>query len=102
MSLSFGFSSSSLWFVYILSKCNSRWTDAHEHLQVTIFQWAQPWYPAGKTSVVSKLNIPGKIGWITMEVPGFLTLLYCMYTIPKENGLAGLPWENKAMGGLFV
>jgi 3-oxo-5-alpha-steroid 4-dehydrogenase 1 len=37
-----------------------------------------------------------------MEVPGFLTLLYIMNTLPAQVGLSALPWENKAMGGLFV
>jgi len=37
-----------------------------------------------------------------MEAPGFLTLLYIMNTLPAEQGLASLPWENKAMGSLFV
>ena len=70
-------------------------------------QWAQlagyapAWYGAGKTSAVSKLNIPGKIAWITMEVPGFVTLLYVMNSLPA-NGISSLPWENKAMAGLFV
>lgn len=65
-------------------------------------QWSISWYGAGKTSQKSALNIPGKIAWITMEVPGFLTLLYVMNTLPGQVGLASLPWENKAMGALFV
>jgi len=69
--------------------------------QVTIFQWGLTFYPAGKTSINSRFNIPGKIAWITMEVPGFLTLLYVMNTLPA-GGWAALPWENKAMGSLFV
>ena len=56
----------------------------------------------GKTSTQSRFNIPGKIAWLTMEVPGFLIVLYIMYTLPSQLGLLGLPWENKAMGGLFV
>ncbi|CAG8955570.1 hypothetical protein HYFRA_00009524 [Hymenoscyphus fraxineus] len=69
---------------------------------ITIFQWTSTYYPAGKTSVESRLNIPGKIAWITMEVPGFLTLLYVMSTLPKELGIKELPWENIIMGSLFV
>lgn len=56
----------------------------------------------GKTSWESKFNLPGKIGWITMEAPGFITLLYIMYTLPTEIGISSLPWENKAMAGLFT
>lgn len=37
-----------------------------------------------------------------METPGPLTLLYVMYTLPGQLGLAELPWENKAMAGLYV
>ncbi|KAG9239584.1 steroid 5 alpha-reductase [Amylocarpus encephaloides] len=72
---------------------------------VTILQWFLTWYPAGKTSTNSRFNIPGRIAWITMEIPGVLVLSYIMYSLPSEIGLGGfsaLPWENKAMGGLFV
>lgn len=37
-----------------------------------------------------------------MEVPGFITLLYIMNTLPDKIGIEKLPWENWAMGGLFV
>jgi len=70
--------------------------------QVTIFQWVQPWYGAGKTSTNSRFNIPGKIAWITMETPGLLTLLYVMKTLPAQVGMAQIPWENKVMAGLYV
>jgi hypothetical protein len=58
----------------------------------------------GKTSNNSRFNIPGKIAWVTMEAPGFLTMLYVMSTLPAKLGIqeGGLPWENWAMGGLFV
>ncbi|KAB8300840.1 hypothetical protein EYC80_002768 [Monilinia laxa] len=69
---------------------------------VTIIQWIQPWYGAGKTSSDSRLNLPGKVAWITMELPGLLTMLYIMYTLPAEVGLRELPWENKLMAGLYV
>jgi 3-oxo-5-alpha-steroid 4-dehydrogenase 1 len=36
-----------------------------------------------------------------MEVPGFLTLLYIFNTLPAELGISALPWENKAMAGMF-
>ena len=56
----------------------------------------------GKSSVVSRFNIPGKIGWAMMESPGFLTLLYIMFTLPKENDVKSLPMVNWLMAGLFV
>ena len=58
----------------------------------------------GKTSVVSRLNLPGRIGWITMESPGFLTLLYVMNSLTKATGTTALalPWQNKLLAGLFV
>lgn len=56
----------------------------------------------GKTSVTSRLNLPGKLGWFTMEAPGFLLLIYLMLTLPEMNGIDNLPWENKIMATLFV
>lgn len=37
-----------------------------------------------------------------MEAPGFITVLYIMYTLPGLIGIGQLPWENWAMAGLFV
>ncbi|KAJ9138672.1 3-oxo-5-alpha-steroid 4-dehydrogenase 2 [Pleurostoma richardsiae] len=65
-------------------------------------QWLISWYGMGKTSVKSVLNLPGRIGWMTMECPGFLTLLYIMKTLPAEQGITDLPWQNKVLAGLFV
>lgn len=56
----------------------------------------------GKTSTESRFNIPGKIGWATMEAPGFITLLYIMFTLPAQNGIEKLPMANWIMAGLFV
>ncbi|KAI1005046.1 hypothetical protein K3495_g3171 [Podosphaera aphanis] len=69
---------------------------------VTTFQWLGVSYPAGKTSIISRLNLPGKFAWITMEIPGFVTVLYCMITIPRHLNLHDLPQENKIMAALFV
>jgi len=65
-------------------------------------QWFTAWYPMGKTSIESRFNIPGRIGWATMEAPGFLLLGYIMYSLPKEVGLSSLPVSNWAMFGMFV
>ena len=56
----------------------------------------------GKTSTASTLNIPGKIGWATMEAPGFITLLYIVYSLPKQEGIEKLPFMNYTMAGLYV
>ena len=56
----------------------------------------------GKTSVVSRFNIPGRLAWLTMELPGPLIFLYIMYTLPAEQGIKQLPWENKVMAGIYV
>ncbi|KAI9829073.1 MAG: hypothetical protein M1832_000096 [Thelocarpon impressellum] len=69
---------------------------------VTLIQWLTDYYPQGKTSVTSRFNIPGKIGWATMEAPGFITLLYIMFTLPGELNLSGLPRENWVMAGMFT
>lgn len=65
-------------------------------------QWMISWYGMGKTSVTSRLNLPGRIGWLAMECPGFLTLLYIMNTLPRQVGITDLPWQNKVLAGLFV
>ncbi|KAL3959549.1 hypothetical protein ACCO45_004666 [Purpureocillium lilacinum] len=65
-------------------------------------QWLVRWYPMGKTSVASRLNLPGRVAWMTMEAPGFLTLLYLMSTMPERHGIDDLPWQNRVLGGLFV
>ncbi|KAH6896606.1 3-oxo-5-alpha-steroid 4-dehydrogenase-domain-containing protein [Thelonectria olida] len=65
-------------------------------------QWIIGWYGMGKTSVKSRLNLPGRIGWLTMECPGFLILLYLMKTLPIQHGIDDLPWQNKVLAGLFV
>jgi 3-oxo-5-alpha-steroid 4-dehydrogenase 1 len=56
----------------------------------------------GKTSIDSRFNIPGKWGWLTMEIPGSLILLYTVFTLPNELGLSSLPWGNWAMVCMFV
>ncbi|KAK3304138.1 3-oxo-5-alpha-steroid 4-dehydrogenase-domain-containing protein [Chaetomium strumarium] len=71
-------------------------------------QWLIPWYGMGKTSVTSRLNLPGRVGWLAMECPGFLTLLYTLRTLPSQTlphhllATDGLPWQNKVLAGLFV
>jgi len=56
----------------------------------------------GKTSIESRLNIPGKIAFVTMEAPGFITLLYIMFTLPHINGMKEVPTGNWLMAVLFV
>ncbi|KAI4105327.1 MAG: hypothetical protein L6R37_002777 [Teloschistes peruensis] len=60
------------------------------------------WYPQGKTSVQSRFNIPGKYAWAIMETPGFVALLYCMLTIPVQQGLKELPGANWLMAILYT
>jgi len=68
----------------------------------TAIQWLTPWYPQGKTSIESKLNLPGKHAWAFMESVGFVTLLYNIYTLPRELGLGPLPWANYTMAALYT
>lgn len=56
----------------------------------------------GKTSIDSRFNIPGRIAWIVMELPGVLTLLYLMFTLPAQNGVSTLPITNWLMASLFA
>ena len=50
----------------------------------------------------SRFNVPGKIGWLTMETPGYLSLLYCLYVLPKQEGIQEIPFGNIVMAGMFV
>ncbi|KAL8831692.1 MAG: hypothetical protein Q9170_005188 [Blastenia crenularia] len=68
----------------------------------TLFQWMTDWYPQGKTSSSSRLNLPGKFAWAAMETPGLMVLLYCMFTIPANQGLDKLPPANWLMAALFT
>ncbi|KAF2086078.1 3-oxo-5-alpha-steroid 4-dehydrogenase [Saccharata proteae CBS 121410] len=70
----------------------------------TAFQWVSDWYPQGKTSITSRLNLPGKWAWFLMEIPGFLTVLYIMYTLPPTLGLSAraLPWGNWTMAAMYT
>ncbi|TID15652.1 3-oxo-5-alpha-steroid 4-dehydrogenase-like protein [Venturia nashicola] len=65
-------------------------------------QWLTTWYPMGKTSIESRFNIPGRIGWMTMEAPGFILLLYIMFTLPEQTGMDSVPISNWAMAGMFT
>ncbi|KAL9014560.1 MAG: hypothetical protein Q9180_008939, partial [Flavoplaca navasiana] len=67
----------------------------------TVVQWFNDYYPQGKTSIPSRFNIPGKIAWAVMETPGFVCLLYCMFTIPATQGIEKLPAANWLMAALF-
>ena len=65
-------------------------------------QWITDYYPQGKTSVSSRFNVPGRVAWAAMETPGFVVVLYCMLTIPSNEGLEKLPGANWLMAILFV
>ncbi|CRK22622.1 hypothetical protein BN1708_003562 [Verticillium longisporum] len=65
-------------------------------------QYLISWYGMGKTSVKSRINLPGRLAWFLMEIPGFSILLYVMRTLPGLSGVTDLPWQNKVLAGLFV
>ncbi|KAK3706718.1 hypothetical protein LTR37_012562 [Vermiconidia calcicola] len=67
----------------------------------TATQWLTKWYPAGKTSIDSKLNLSGKWAWCIMESPTILLMTYCMFSIPQQEGIASLPWANWTMAGIY-
>lgn len=82
---------------------------------IAAIQWFVSYYPAGKTSIKSRLNLPGKLAWITMEVPGFIIVIFCMFSIPLrkkdvkssfDDGIMlawnELPAENIVLAALFV
>lgn len=70
--------------------------------QIGLAQFLIKWYGMGKTSVKSRFNLPGRVAWFLMEIPGFMTLLYVMKTLPKVHGIEDLPWQNRVLAGLFV
>lgn len=69
---------------------------------LTAAQWLTDFYPAGKSSTDSRYNLPGKWAWLVMESVGPLTMLYCVFTIPQQEGLSTLPWGNRTMAGMYV
>jgi 3-oxo-5-alpha-steroid 4-dehydrogenase 1 len=64
----------------------------------------------GKTSTSSRFNIPGALGWFTMEIPGASSLLYTITSLVSQRypatpvlyALHELPWQNKLMAAMFV
>lgn len=76
--------------------------DSANQFQGASLQWAISWYGMGKTSTNSAFNLPGRIAWMTMECPGFMTLLYIMNTLPAQHVITDLPWQNKVLAALFV
>jgi hypothetical protein len=56
----------------------------------------------GKTSITSRLNLPGRIGWVTMEIPGTISLLYTVYALAPNNNPRELPWQALAMAAMFA
>ncbi|KAJ1338717.1 3-oxo-5-alpha-steroid 4-dehydrogenase 1 [Microdochium nivale] len=66
-------------------------------------QWIISFGGMGKSSIANSMfNIPGKVAWLTMEVPGASVLLYSFKTLAAEHGHTDLPWQNKVLAGLFV
>lgn len=70
------------------------------YAQVTALQWLTSYYPMGKTSTTSRLNIPGKTGWVLMELPAPLLLVYTMAALRAT--LPPPPGENLVLAGVFV
>ena len=56
----------------------------------------------GKHSTSSRYNIPGKIGWATMEAPGFISLLVTMLAVQSSEEIESLPKANWLMATLYV
>lgn len=56
----------------------------------------------GKNSFPSRLNIPGKLGWATMEAPGFISLLVTMTSVQRSLGIESLPRTNWLMASLYT
>ncbi|KAL2809946.1 ubiquitin elongating factor core-domain-containing protein [Aspergillus granulosus] len=68
----------------------------------TIILWLTPWHPAGKSSVKSYFNIPGRIGWFAMEIAGPINLVYILYNLPSKLNIQILPLPNKLVASLYL
>ncbi|KAM0689819.1 hypothetical protein Q7P36_010690 [Cladosporium allicinum] len=75
---------------------------------LTAAQWLTDFYPQGKTSIDSRLNLPGKWAWAIMESVGPLTVLYCIFFLPSTQPElhhlqnTPLPWGNWTMAGIYT
>ncbi|KFY56603.1 hypothetical protein V496_06673 [Pseudogymnoascus sp. VKM F-4515 (FW-2607)] len=67
---------------------------------ITAVQWLTAYYPMGKTSTTSCLNIPGKLAWMLMELPAPLLLVYTMAGL--RDTLPPPPKENLSLAGIYV
>ncbi|KFY19079.1 hypothetical protein V493_08161 [Pseudogymnoascus sp. VKM F-4281 (FW-2241)] len=67
---------------------------------ITAVQWLTAYYPMGKTSTTSCLNIPGKLAWVLMELPAPLLLVYTMTGLRAT--LPPPPGENLILAGIYV
>jgi 3-oxo-5-alpha-steroid 4-dehydrogenase 1 len=68
--------------------------------QITAVQWLTAYYPMGKTSTTSCLNVPGKLAWMLMELPAPLLLVYTMTGLRAT--LPPPPKENLILAGIYV
>ncbi|PLB34443.1 3-oxo-5-alpha-steroid 4-dehydrogenase family protein [Aspergillus candidus] len=69
----------------------------------TTLEWLTPYYPAGKSSLPkNSLNIPGRLGWMLMELVGPFNLLYILSTQCSNLGIDSLPWPNKLVVALYL
>ncbi|PKY02171.1 hypothetical protein P168DRAFT_273148 [Aspergillus campestris IBT 28561] len=69
----------------------------------TTLEWLTPYYPAGKSSLPkATLNIPGRLGWMLMELIGPLNLLYILRTQCSNLGIDSLPLPNKLVVALYL
>lgn len=66
----------------------------------------------GRTSIISKLNLPGRYAWAAAEVVGPANLLYVLFSLPEKlrpqpNSATslfgtGLPLQHEILGMLYV
>jgi 3-oxo-5-alpha-steroid 4-dehydrogenase 1 len=66
----------------------------------------------GKTSILSRFNLPGRFAWMLAESVGPLNLLFIIYTLPRKLHpppssptsflFTGLPAQNELLGLLYV
>ncbi|KAF8473811.1 3-oxo-5-alpha-steroid 4-dehydrogenase-like protein [Kalaharituber pfeilii] len=59
------------------------------------------YYPTGKTSFSSPLNLPGRHAWITMELPSPIWLLVTSLSVSQHLSLS-LPLRNRILIAIYL
>lgn len=71
------------------------------HPQLCTIQLLTSFYPTGKTSIASRLNLPGRFAWITMELPSPVLLVVTVLGVSWQT-TTPLPWPHVLLMAMFL